>query len=281
MILPAQHDQSVESYIAMLPKGTDIQSRSLVQWGSVRIAVEKQVPKTFLHERQLEWTAKLKCVPLTNYVIHSEVAGHEDAQLVVEKVTLRVPREPMDFLARAVEAGHPRSHAIALPKEFERVVDWNRDASSYELHTHRISFVKQWSERAKQLKDSDESFLKGSPEYFRNILKGKRLALWSEMLTFYEYPDTELIKHMAEGFPLFGWMLLSCFPFRLLVASSKASIRVLNPKYLATLTHRWNWQLGKRLAKRLIKDGWRWTQSKTLELLGLCVLVYNRKKRSG
>eukprot|EP00438_Fugacium_kawagutii_P035872 Skav204674 [mRNA] locus=scaffold1284:10971:12707:+ [translate_table: standard] len=168
--------------------------------------MQKQVDKSFLHERSLEWTVKLKCVPGTNYVIHGNVANSVDDQLAVERVTLRVPREPLDFVRHAVITGNPRGHAIALPKELEQIVDWNRDADTYDLHTHRISFIKQWSARAKQLQHADADFLKETPEYLRKILKGKRLALWSDMLTFYEYPDTELIKQMAAGFPLFGWM---------------------------------------------------------------------------
>ena len=39
-----------------------------------------------------------------------------------EKVVIAIPREPMDFMCRAVEAGHPRSVAIHLPPVLQEVV---------------------------------------------------------------------------------------------------------------------------------------------------------------
>ena len=57
-----------------------------------------------------------------------------------EKITIAIPREPLDFLHRAVEAGHPRSNAISLPEDLKRVVEWNRDAGAYAIRKHRIEF---------------------------------------------------------------------------------------------------------------------------------------------
>lgn len=205
IVLPAQQHCSIKFALSVLPKGTDVQSRSLLQWGAVRIAMEKQAHMTFLLERDLEWTSKLKCIANTNYVVPDDVACL-DYTTTVERVTLRVPREPMDFLKKAVEAGHPRGCSIALPIELEKVVTWNRDASCYDLHVRRISFVKKWTERAKEVSGDDCKMVQEAPHHLRKLLSGKRVALWGEMLQHYGYPDKELFERIANGFPLVGWM---------------------------------------------------------------------------
>ena len=203
-IFPAQHSNDVGKLLAAFPKGSSIQSRSLVKWGMVRIAMDKQSNKPFLHERQADLTSALQCVRKTNYIVSNSVVQQDDH--IVEKVVIRVPREPLDFLHRAILAGHPRSHAISLPVELQNVVDWNRTGSALELHSKRIDFVKKWTKRAGELSGANAELVKDSPKHLREILSNKRLALWKDMLEHYNYPDLELIDNMARGFPLLGWM---------------------------------------------------------------------------
>ena len=46
---------------------------------------------------------------------------------------IAIPREPLDFLERAVKAGHPRNSALCLPPVLQDVVQWNRDADTFTI----------------------------------------------------------------------------------------------------------------------------------------------------
>ena len=131
-IMPAQQSNIMPSCLALLPTGAGIQQRSLVKWGDVQIAIKKQAEKETLPERTIEWTCKLGCIEKTNYFLEG-VAKDLDVQTVVERVVIKVPSEPfLDFLDRAVQAGHPRCNAICLPSELQKVVEWNRDANAFD-----------------------------------------------------------------------------------------------------------------------------------------------------
>lgn len=60
--------------------------------------------------------------------------------------------------------------------------------------------------RANELKAEDSKLLASAPSHLRPLLKGKRLALWQAMLTYYEYPDKELVNDIVRGFPVTGWL---------------------------------------------------------------------------
>ena len=123
-----------------------------------------------------------------------------------EKITIAIPREPLDFLHRAVEAGHPRSNAISLPEDLKRVVEWNRDAGAYAIHKHRIEFVKFWTEKARRLQTENQRLLAEAPPHLQPILQGKRLALWQAMVDHFDYPDKRLVSDILNGFPVTGWL---------------------------------------------------------------------------
>ena len=146
------------------------------------------------------------CEKDSTYKFLSLSSEESAAGEVCEKVVVAIPREPMDFMCRAVEAGHPRSVAVHLPPALQEVVQWNRDAKTFDIHRHRIDFVKKWTARAKCLTGVDSEVLRQAPAHLQSLLHNKRLALWQEMLEFYEYPDTELVRDITRGFPVTGWL---------------------------------------------------------------------------
>ena len=66
--------------------------------------------------------------------------------------------------------------------------------------------MKRWTERAKLLTGADAAVLAQAPPHLQSLLHNKRLALWQEMLDFYEYPDKELVRDITRGFPVTGWL---------------------------------------------------------------------------
>ena len=215
-----QSDDLLQSFLATLPKGSSVQTRLVTKWGSVRDAMDKQIKKRTLAKKLQELKAlqangppvdssyeqietAFGCSEGSSYKLLGQWEYDDD---LCEKVTIAIPREPLDFLNRAVEAGHPRSVAINLPPELQSVMQWNRDAEAYVIYKQRIEFVKFWSAKANELAMEDERLLHSAPAHLASILKGKRLALWQSMLEYYDYPDKELVRDIARGFPIMGWL---------------------------------------------------------------------------
>ena len=223
VIINAQADEHLQSFVQTLPKGANIQSRLVITWGCVRDALDRQVKKCLLAKKLAElkksageqidgmnerqFLDNIGCHKDSNYkiLLGNESECKED-DLACEKVVVAVPREPMDFLARAVEAGHPRSVSISLPSDLKKVMEWNRRAPAYEIYKHRIEFVKYWSNRAQELKEEDGRMTASVPDHLKKLLKGKRLAVWQAMLEHYNYPDVRLIDDIRMGFPVTGWL---------------------------------------------------------------------------
>ena len=128
-----------------------------------------------------------------------------------EVLTVGIPREPDEFLKRAVQAGHPRSIAIHLSSFVKEVLSENfgDKLKEYDLTKHRANFLWKWSNRAKELAEDEQKLHDGLPEHLRLLLKGKRLLLLKEVLTDLQYPDVGVVDEIASGFTLHGWMVES------------------------------------------------------------------------
>ena len=219
VILPCQCDLQLQKFLARLPKGSVVQSRHLTTWGQVRDALDKQVKKRCLQQKlralkQLNermegddsfdydgFLTTLGCEANSNYKLFVD-ANEMDC----ERVVVAVPREPLDFVARAVQAGHPRSVAINLPNDLCKAVDWNREAPAFDIYKHRIEFVKFWTAKAKELKGDDAKMLETAPPHLRKLLCEKRLAVWQAMANHYNYPDKNLVQDILNGFKVTGWL---------------------------------------------------------------------------
>lgn len=133
---------------------------------------------------------------------HSFADGHSSGEIL----TLGIPREPLDFLARAVQVGHPRSLAIHLLEHVKEMLKRNFGGSLLELAKVRTAFLWRWSRRAKDLAQREAELHSSMPLHLRDILKGKRLLLFKEILDDLNYPDSKVALEIANGFTLHGWM---------------------------------------------------------------------------
>ena len=174
-----QHDESVFLHeFNKLPKGAKIISRRLVQWGEVRVDDDTKT-------------------------LFDSLEVHASTNVEVKQVG--IPREPEDFVDRAIQCGHPRSMAIHLPEQVTSVLEQNMSKEVFSLAKRRISFVAKWTKRAKELEKDEEVFKSSMPNHLQKLLRKKRLLLWKEMLQEYSYPGVGLIDEIATGFNLTGW----------------------------------------------------------------------------
>ena len=117
-----------------------------------------------------------------------------------------MPRETIDFLHRAIQAGHPRAISIHLSEYVKDVLKKNFAGDDYALTKERANFLWKWSRRAKELEADESKLHAGLPTHLQHLLKGKRLLLLKEVLEDLQYPDRELVNEIANGFTLHGWM---------------------------------------------------------------------------
>ena len=134
--------------------------------------------------------------------------GKVGAQTVfpAELCTMGIPRDPWDFLARAIEVGHPRSLAIHLNEEVTNMLQQNFAGDLHSLVKERAAYLMKWTTRCKEL-ESEEKLLHCSLEpHLQQVLHGKRLLVFQEMLNDLGYPDENLVQDICKGFKLSGWL---------------------------------------------------------------------------
>ena len=68
-----------------------------------------------------------------------------------ELCTMGIPRDPWDFLARAIEVGHPRSLAIHLNEEVTNMLQQNFAGDLHSLVKERAAYLMKWTNRCKEL----------------------------------------------------------------------------------------------------------------------------------
>ena len=189
---PQQQPKQLDSVLKLLPKGARVTHRRLISGEVFRG----------------DATLRASSVKSSDGGPAQTVCADAEVCETVEVCGIGVPGDAIEFLQKAVEAGHPRSLESHLDTLVERVVDENfhGDPSKLAKAKGRIEFFRKWHERAKFLDKAGENMLEGAPDYIRSILAGKRLTLWAEMLKHYDYPDVHLVEDVARGFGLTGWL---------------------------------------------------------------------------
>jgi len=171
------HDSHVQEQDLTLPAGAKLVHQRLAKRGELRV---------------------------DGTVCHESVAKFADEQVVTVS-QFGIPRSPEDFCSRAVACGHPRGMSLHLPEVVTQVLEDNLTMPPAELALIRCRHLTKWTLRAKQLADEEAKFKLAMPEHLRALLQNKRLLVLREMLEELGYPDKDLVKDIAEGFPLTGW----------------------------------------------------------------------------
>ena len=178
---PQQQPKQIDSKLAKLPKGSRVTHRHLISGDVFRGS------ECFQQMQQSDKATLSNC----------------DS---VEVCTIGIPAEPLDFLKRAVEAGHPRGVEVHVDEIIHNVVVENFHDDPFKLAKKRLQFFKRWQERARVIEREGDSFLERAPAHAKLILQGKRLQLWDEILKDLQYADGSLISDITNGFELTGWM---------------------------------------------------------------------------
>lgn len=117
-----------------------------------------------------------------------------------------MPREPWDFVARAVEVGHPRSMAVHITDPVVEMLQQNFQAEPWKLIKDRAMFLQRWTKRTAELEKAEAELHKSMDPHLESVLAGKHLLVLKEMLESLNDPDRELVQDIEKGFNLCGWM---------------------------------------------------------------------------
>ena len=198
LVNPSQEPESSTFFQKQL-KGSKLVQRQL-QWGRVRV-VEEGDSETF-------WW--ISSTIDKRYQLHDKLATLEgvemEQEVQAELCTLGIPREPWDFVDRAVKAGHPRSLAIHLSGDVMEMLKQNFSEEPYKVIKERATFLKRWTHRCKELEAREKTLHNSLDPHLKEVLQGKRLLLMKEMLQDLGYPDTTLVDEICQGFKLSGWL---------------------------------------------------------------------------
>ena len=175
-----QDDKTVDKTIQSLPKGAKIVTRRIVNGEHDRDKVLESYSKDRI-------------------VVHYN-------NFPLELCTIGVPSGPEEFIRRAVEAGHPRSLDGFVDEVVKVAAYDNFHGPPFDLAKKRLNFFKRWNARALELCGEERAYKQTLPAHCAEVLSGKRLLIFKEILESIDYPDKDLVQQMSRGFELSGWL---------------------------------------------------------------------------
>ena len=122
-----------------------------------------------------------------------------------EVLTVSIPLQPLEFVKKAVLAGHPKNLFAKTSDLFLAAIRDTFVEHPEKVQKKRANFMKKWLRRALELQPEEKRLRDSMPPYIAKILKGKKLLLFREILLDFGYPDESLVQNIIEGFALTGW----------------------------------------------------------------------------
>ena len=112
--------------------------------------------------------------------------------------------EPDEFLQKACEVSHPLSPSLALPLELAQAIESCAKEGVVSIARQRLEFFKLWNKRAKELQTEEASLRRTMDVVVEKAVRGKKLALFKDMLQYYAYPDPGVADELVCGASLIG-----------------------------------------------------------------------------
>ena len=97
-------------------------------------------------------------------------------------------------------------YLLHLNSEVTEMLRENFEMSPHLVVKERAQFFGFWSKRSKELEAEEKALHANLEPHLRQVLQGKRLLIFKEMLNHFGYPDKKLVDDIVAGFPLSGWL---------------------------------------------------------------------------
>lgn len=118
--------------------------------------------------------------------------------------TWGIPWEPEQFVDEVVKAGHPMDMGTFLPVRLQELLQRYKCKDCDERNSSRLAAMKFWLKRALDLKQSERELHESLHPNVAQVLTGKRILLWQQMLESIGYEDMAVAKEFSDGTPLTG-----------------------------------------------------------------------------
>ena len=115
-----------------------------------------------------------------------------------------IPWEPIQFMQKANEVGHPCSLSSLVPDQLKACVQAYCNVSVATRCKMRVAKLKHWVQCASELKEKERQLKEGMPETVRTVLSGKKILLWEKLLAEAGYPDMAIVDEFKSGTMLVG-----------------------------------------------------------------------------
>ena len=206
---------ALDGLLRCYPKGARIVRRKLSVWGCLRVCAVPSADLCLLSSGlPCTWTwatTPPPTAPNTFAAAATDVCGtcmpcSSSDDDPVEVIWLGVPREPDDFLAKAVLAGHPKALLDSEPDPHMLMLIDNLLDGQVMNPLKGKGELGRWSDLKRKLSQQQErERLKWDP-HVRDVLGDKATVLLDALLQEFDFPDRRLVKHMTQGFRLSGWV---------------------------------------------------------------------------
>ena len=152
---------------------------------------------------QLQVQPSLTCLPAGARLLRTQMCPGDGARDIME-ATYGIPWEPEEFIAQAVQMGHPAHFVDSVPKVLRDAIHEITSNSLGTMASHRTEAMRKWMARAVETREEEARAMLTAPEHCRKILGRKNLTVFREMLEEVGYDDTTLCSDIRRGFDLMG-----------------------------------------------------------------------------
>ena len=119
-------------------------------------------------------------------------------------VTVGIYATPVEFVDRARALQHPMAGPSSVSDSFKKALFANLTRSPSEIVRSRASFMDKVSSLVEKLQPAEDALHASFPPELRQVLKGKRLLLFKELLEMYNYDDPQVWHMLRDGPTLTG-----------------------------------------------------------------------------
>ena len=118
--------------------------------------------------------------------------------------TVGVHRSPEEFIRTALDSGHPGIEVDQLPKPMKDAVTFTSEHSVETVARHRSEALRKMIHQSKQLATKEAALKNDMSKRRQEVLSGKRLLLFKELLLEAGSEDVNLVDDICQGFDLTG-----------------------------------------------------------------------------
>ena len=120
------------------------------------------------------------------------------------KVTLGIPYSPLAAVQVAKQCQHPFDAQKFGQHPLSMAIFYNLVWGPEEMHRHRVSVLSWMKRRKRELSPREVALKDAMNKDVADILAGKSLLLFGELLDSIGYGDTRLIEDLKQGLPITG-----------------------------------------------------------------------------